>query len=184
MAEKQVEKVSDWHRNLIEYLIANPRATLRELSREFGVTIGWLSVIKNSDSFRAELEKRREEHSGYISATVADKLTAVAEVTLEEILERFDGPDRASIPLSGLRDIADVSLKSLGFGAKAGGNTSPVGGDQYNFYVTDKETLATARQRMAALHTQQPQVINYEPSESVEVDPSGAEAFHSRGGGD
>ena len=86
----QIQKVSNWHEALSDYMIALPEARAHEAAAFFGVTEAWLSTVKNSDAFRQFHSARRKEHFDRISTNVGDKLQNLAEISLDELTERVE----------------------------------------------------------------------------------------------
>lgn len=144
-----------WHEELLEYTIANPRASLQEAALFFNVTISWLSIVKNSDAFKEMWAKRRPEHFSRISAGVSERITALAEVSLDALTNRVEKDVReGTATIGSLRESADLALKAMGFGNK--GVNSPLVIGQTNVQNTtnvfvDKDTLARAREAKAKL---------------------------------
>ena len=56
---KQLTRLDPWHHDLIDSMLANPEMTGREAAAQFGVSPVWISIIKNSEVFRVEFERRR-----------------------------------------------------------------------------------------------------------------------------
>lgn len=146
----EIKKVRPWHEELMDFMLAQPRAGLKEASDYFGVSMAWLSTVKNSDAFQVEWAKKRKEHSSAVSQTIVERVEALAEVCLETMTTRLEREGQ-SIGLTTLREVSETALRSLGFGQnsrasgeKAGsGNTTIMNS---NVLVVDRETLARARE--------------------------------------
>jgi hypothetical protein len=54
-------KLSYVHEAIIDYMIANPTATHRDISFKFKRTVAWIGTITRSDSFRIRFFERRKE---------------------------------------------------------------------------------------------------------------------------
>lgn len=147
----QVKTVRDWHESLIDYIISNPGATLRVKAQVFGVSMSWLSIVENSDSFKEAMRLRRDEHFNNLSTGIVGKLEATADMLIEEINHRIQTDSSSAIPFNSLRDTADMALKHLGFGAKGGSGVQQAGIINNNtVIVQDREALREAREMMAA----------------------------------
>lgn len=147
----QVKTVRDWHESLIDYIISNPGATLRVKAQVFGVSMSWLSIVENSDSFKEAMRLRRDEHFNNLSTGIVGKLEATADMLIEEINHRIQTDSSSAIPFNSLRDTADMALKHLGFGAKGQGGVQQAGIINNNtVIVQDREALREAREMMAA----------------------------------
>lgn len=147
----QVKNVRDWHESLIDYIIANPGVSLRVKAQVFGVSMSWLSIVENSDSFKEAMRLRRDEHFNNLSTGIVGKLEATADMLIEEINHRIQSDGSGAIPFNSLRDTADMALKHLGFGAKGPGSASQQAGiiNNNTVIVQDREALREAREMMA-----------------------------------
>jgi hypothetical protein len=150
MSATQIKKVRAWHEELLEFILANPRASLADASLYFNVSQSWISIVTNSDAFKELMAQRRETHFSRVSASVVERVTALADITIEKMTQRVENDPEISI--GSLKDIGDLALKSLGFGAKPG-STVNVNNNQQNVFI-DKETLERARNARASLNTQ------------------------------
>ncbi len=146
---KQLTRLEPWHHDLIDSMLANPERSGREAAAHFGVSPVWISIVKNSEVFRAEFERRREMISQAVAADIVGRATALAELSLDTMTERFER-DRDSMPMRELIDGAAMALKALGFGA---GKRSPSGASSVKVQVNmvDRELLERARERMRQL---------------------------------
>lgn len=147
--------VRAWHEELLEFVLANPRASLAETALFFNVSISWVSIVKNSDAFQELWAKRRGEHFSRVSASVSERITALADVSLEALTARVEKEAReGTASINTLKEVGDMALRSLGFGNKH--SVSPIHittGGQTNIMV-DRDTLARARESKARLHSQ------------------------------
>lgn len=124
------------HAEIIDFMIANPQARQREIAAEFGLSESWLSICINSDSFKAALQERRAEIvDPRLTATIDDRLSAVAAVSMEMVLERLQAPLAPSDTF--LTNVAKMSLEAMGFGSK-GGQAAQGGGVQVIVNVPGK----------------------------------------------
>lgn len=143
-----------WHEELLEFTLAHPRASLMETAFYFNVSISWLSIVKNSDAFQELWAQRRGEHFSRVSATVTERVTALAEATVDALTERVEKEAReGTASIATLREVGDMALRSLGFGNK--GIQSPLilnAPNTTNIFV-DRETLARARDAKTRLHS-------------------------------
>ncbi len=141
-----------WHETLVEFLIANPRASLEEISLYFNATPSWISIVKNSDAFRELWASRRQQHFNRVSISVSDRVTALAEVTVDALtvkMERAISSDTATIDQ--LKEVGDMALKALGFGAKNGNSVSIHQTTATQNVFVDKATLERAREARRAI---------------------------------
>ena len=147
----QIKACRPWHEELLEFILANPRASGAEVAFYFGVTEAWVSTVKNTDAFRELWAQRRAEHFSRVSTGVAEKLTTLAEVTLDALTDKIEKDKRSGeVQYTTLKEVSEMTLKSLGFGAKPAAQVNaPV--VNVNNYVVDKDTLARAREAKARL---------------------------------
>ena len=75
-------------------MLLKPAASGREAAVQFGVSPVWISIIKNSEVFRVEFERRREALSQTVTADIADRVTMLARLSLDVLKERIE-QDRA-----------------------------------------------------------------------------------------
>jgi len=149
MGMVQIKAVRAWHEELLEFILANPRASGAEIALYFNVTEAWLSTVKNSDAFKELWAKRRGEHFSRVSSNLSEKVTALAEVTVDALTDKIEEAKRKNeLQIQTLTEVSAMALKSLGFGAKdKASNNAPV--VNVNTYVVDKDTLARAREAKA-----------------------------------
>lgn len=110
----QIKKVGWWHESIFEWLISNPSSSLRECAEFFQVQQSWLSVIINSDVFKEKLAERRDAHFSHVSRTVAERVSGLAELSLDVLEERIER-ERDAIALNLVRETADMALKASGY---------------------------------------------------------------------
>ena len=111
--------MSPQHHLLIEHIIVHShrRGWALECCKKFGISRAWLSIVMNSDVFRERFERRLAEHQRITSIELAQQVTHVAGKALERLSHVLDDPecdDRLAL------DIANSTLKQLGFGARPG----------------------------------------------------------------
>lgn len=149
----QLRKLSWWHESIIDWMLLNPQGRLADAARHFDVTQSWLSIIVNSDLFKARLSIRRAEMAGEVGTTVIDRLSGIAGQALESIAEKIER-EKSKLPLGELRETATMALDALGYGAKS----APRGdsGNVYNFNGpthVSRDVLASARDKMRLIGT-------------------------------
>lgn len=149
MAKSQIKKVSWWHESIVDWTLANPSRSLTECAAYFGVTLSYLSVLRNSDAFRDYEARRREEHNAEVSKSIVDKVEDVASVSLEVLKERIE-EERSYIGLKTVTDVCSITLKALGFGVKS--DNSPANSQVNVFVGADQETLHNAREKMRLIN--------------------------------
>ncbi len=160
MAEVQLKKVSWWHKSIVDWELEHPSLMLGDCARAFNVSQTWLSVIRNSDAFRAYEEGRRAEHNSNVSKSIIDRVEEVAEISLDVLHERIK-KEKETIGLREVNNTAALALKALGFGQPKNRNDASV---NVNFnFGADQELLASARAKMKLINSrtieQEPEIL-------------------------
>lgn len=102
-----------WHTRIVDFMIANPNATIKRVAEEFEVTPQWIGTLIKSDAFKEYYEARMRDHQSLVSVTMVNRMQGLAIKAMEKIDEKLDTKD---IPLPELREVAKLSLASLGYG--------------------------------------------------------------------
>jgi len=125
----EITKVRYTHDAIIDMIIANPAVSQGDLSREFGFTESWMSIIINSDSFQERLANRKGELvDPKIKASIEARLDAIARRALDRLLDKIDN----NHPVSN-SDL--IRMAALGVGDRnKRPETAPV---QQNLYVVN-----------------------------------------------
>ncbi|MBW8034126.1 MAG: hypothetical protein FVQ79_00210 [Planctomycetes bacterium] len=111
-----IQRVSFRHEAIIDYILANPNARLKDVALHFDVTPPWLSQIIHSDCFIQHIASRRDQISSPILIELHEKLASVAHLALDRLNEKVPLLDNAS----DLKDVADMALDNLGYGTSKG----------------------------------------------------------------
>lgn len=81
------------HEALAEALVLDPMLSGKALSHMFGMSETWISIVRNSDAFRATLERRKGELiDPTLIATLDDRYRAMASRSVEILLEKMQAP--------------------------------------------------------------------------------------------
>lgn len=118
MNNSGVQKVSFKHEAIIDYILANPNAKLREVALHFDVTPPWLSCVIHSDCFRQHIAARRDEISSPVLIELHERLASVAHLALDRLNDKI--PVLESV--KDLKEVADMALDNLGYGTKGVGS--------------------------------------------------------------
>lgn len=114
-----VQKVSITHDAIIDFVIARPQSSYREISEQFGYTPEGIGVICRSDSFKARLEVRREALvDPIIAQTLEERLTGLAHASVDILQRKLADSEDANLALKTL----DATTRSVAaaYGARAG----------------------------------------------------------------
>lgn len=126
MAQVQRKNVTHkWHA-MIDWMIANPSGTNRELAEYMGMGEPSVSIIKHSDGFKALMQHKLDEKTRELRRIMNDKLLSVGGAALDIVSERLV-EKRHVLPIKDAMEIAKPVLDALGFGARG-----PLGGTQVN----------------------------------------------------
>ncbi len=117
----EIGKVRYSHEAMIDLLIMNPGISQGLIAKHFGYTQSWVSTIMASDAFQVQLARRRHELiDPTIAATIEERFQALAEVSVNKLLEHVNRPMMEIDP--------EILIKAAALGAKAlgiGGNAAP-----------------------------------------------------------
>jgi hypothetical protein len=117
-AQNAIARVTYTHDAMIDLMLANPMLSQGEIARHFGYTQAWVSRVRNSDAFLARLAERKTELvDPGIAATIDEKLRAVADKSLEVVLEKLSLPVSAVSGDFALKAL-ECTSKALGYGAR------------------------------------------------------------------
>ena len=117
MSLPQVQKLTIRHEAIMDFLLARPTATYREIAANFEVTVPWISCIVNSDVFQERLkEKQNGMFEAGVLAPLEDKMKGVVDLSLQRLAEKV----QHSESLPELTNTADKLLGRLGYGVPNG----------------------------------------------------------------
>lgn len=137
----------------MKWLIANPDKSLGECAAAHGYTQSWLSIVIHSDAFQAQLRELQDKSYTDVRMDVKAKITGIAHLALDKLAEQLPVSADPKFTL----DVADKTLRALGYGAPARGQPT-INVQVNNNQVTPAE-LAEARR----LASQRGVVIEQEP---------------------
>lgn len=174
----QVRKMSWWHERLLDWMMLNPGKTKKEMAQAFGRDYQTIVVITNSEVFKARYEEASGALSQRVMADARERLEGVAEGSLGALAERiYENADK--IPTKELRELADMSLRNLGYGPQAGATQVFAPGSQFVSVAPD--VLERSRQAIlnrAPAAGQSAPAIEHQPQEDLTKD---AEPTDGRG---
>ena len=114
-----LDKVSYSHKDMIDYIIANPRVTQGQLAARYGYTQGWISNVMASDAWKSAMAARRTELvDPILTATITERFEGITRLSLERLQQKLEAPQVSD----------QIVLKAVELGAKAlgvGGNAPP-----------------------------------------------------------
>lgn len=130
-----------WYDAIIDWRLANPGRPEYECAHALGCGVNYLSLIVNTDMFKARWEQRRSEFSDQIGMSVQQKLLRNLDTTLDIIHEQLT-TKRTAIPFRDTTKLMDDTLQRLGYGVPRSGvqvnvGAAPGGTTQVAVNVTD-----------------------------------------------
>lgn len=121
--QQELKNVRWNHEELIDHMLANPGQHQREIAKVFDRTETWISIIVNSDAFKARLAERKEELvDPILKATLNDRICAAANKSMELVLEKLNSPLPPKDDF--IMEAAKLSLGALGYGARGAGQSN------------------------------------------------------------
>lgn len=104
-------KSSFSYEQLADTLILNPRISGKELSKLFGYTETWISIVMNSDAFRVVMQRRKGDLvDPILRASIEDHYKALAARSCHVLMEKL------SAPVQVISD--DLALRAAALGAQ------------------------------------------------------------------
>lgn len=114
----QITKIRYTHEDCIDRIIADPTISQGELARIYGYSEGWMSILVNTDAFKARLADRRAELiDPVVAASLNEKYAALANRSVEVLL------DKLNRPLDAIPD--KLALEAAALGARVTGLDRP-----------------------------------------------------------
>jgi hypothetical protein len=113
----QPSKMSWWYHSIIDFMLANPQSTKREMAKAFNCSEAAIVLITTSDIFRAHFDARRAEFSSQVDGAITSRLGEVALKSLGLMMEVLE-KKQDQVPLMQLNEIVGGALTRLGYGLK------------------------------------------------------------------
>ena len=101
---------------IIDFMIANPGASNKEIGDHVRRGPQTITYIINSDLFKARYVQRKEEYIKQHDFGLLQKNTKIAHASLDAILSTLE-KKKDAIPLASLSELSKNSLEALGYGA-------------------------------------------------------------------
>jgi hypothetical protein len=138
---RQIPTMKPRYESILNWLIDNPTAPLRDAAEYFGVTSQWMRIVVNSNAFRARLEHRQDEVFHTCVADLRDKTHAAAHEALDRLMSKINTIED---PMKLLKAV-DTLFDKLGYTGKAN-VASPANYTQHNTtVVVSGDALGQAR---------------------------------------
>ena len=98
-----IQKVSITHDAILDFVIARPDATYREIAAEFGYSPEGIGIICRSDAFRARMEVRKADLvDPVIKQTVEDRLQGLVHASIDILQRKLQESGDAKLALATL----------------------------------------------------------------------------------
>jgi len=111
----EIKKLTVNHNAIADWLIANPgKAQQRLCAPIFGITESWLSTLINQDAFQSLLKNKQADAFDQVIIPLQDKIAGVAHASVEKLGVILDKTEDGRL----VKDIADSTLKALGYGGQ------------------------------------------------------------------
>jgi hypothetical protein len=175
-ARWQPAKMSWWYHAIIDFMIANPQATKKDMAARFKCSEMAIGLITNSDIFRAHFAARRKEFSEGLDATLHQELGKIAIKSLgimSAVLEKKGD----AIPLMQLAEISDKVLDRLGYGIQAEAPTPAPSGtvNVFTAPVQNNNTSVTVPVTAADLEAARQALRRSESMKTIDSQPLSGE---------
>lgn len=139
----QVQKVNWWHERLADEMIAHPEMKLGEIARKLNRSQTWVSIVKNSDTFKDYWARRSAGHSEAVTQDIKDKGFAAAELALDHLNQKLESQGEL-MPVETLLNVIDTTMKRFNYqGAQQQAPTF-----NFNIGTVTADQLAAARARL------------------------------------
>lgn len=154
-----------WHEHIIDDMLAFPTSTVKERAKRLDYSEDYLSIIINSDMFKAMYAERRKAYSERLDGSIAQKTAQAADRALDIVLEQLESK-RGAIPFPALAEFTDRTLERLGYGVKQSGGANASVNVQIVQPSVTPEQLADARKALRAVEATR--VIESTPTPQIE----------------
>ncbi len=113
----RLAKVNYTHLDMIDFILANPACSHRELAVRYGYSESWVSNVMASDAWQSQFARRREEVvDAGLAATIEERMRALVIRSQEILMHKME--NREACP-------PQVALKALELGARGLGLGQP-----------------------------------------------------------
>jgi hypothetical protein len=157
---KRTQPVRWWHEIIVDDMLQYPRALLRERAARLKYSPEYLSLVMNTDMFKALYEERRAAFNARLDASIQQKAGQAANLALDLVIDSLE-KKRDKIPFAELSEFTDRTLERLGYGVKPSTNVNV--GVQLVAPPITKEELAKARGDLRAVEDSRQRVIEAIP---------------------
>lgn len=162
-AEGAIKRLRFTHDSLVDFIIANPTVSQRQIAVQFGFTETWVSRMICSDAFQARLAVRKNELvDPIILQSVEEKLRGLVDLSATVIAEKLEANRNPDLAVK----VLGLGVTALGYGAREKNIQT-----QNNFVVMLPEKAADSED-WANRARPQPRGVAAEVVDAVEVAPA------------
>lgn len=156
-------KVRYEHRDMIDFIIANPQCSQGDLAARYGYSQGWISNVMASDAWQSAMAARREEVvDPVLRMSIEERMKGLVSRSLTVLMEKLDKPVVSDT----------VALKALELGAKSLG----LGTEKAPQFAPGVDRLAALAERLIDLNPNFRKGVTYEGSVQPEASSSPRDA--------
>jgi hypothetical protein len=116
----QIKEVSNRHEAVMDVMLCNPFISLSELSTATKYSYIWLSILTNSNAFKARLAERRKQLDLQINTDIVNDLDANLRGAAVEGLKKVNELLQKTEDLEGASTATEKLLGALGYSPKNG----------------------------------------------------------------
>lgn len=103
-----------WYPEIADWLLENPGGTYQKCAAALGRSSNAVSLIVNTDLFKAYLDERRRERQALRDDELSTKLNRVGNLALDSMIS-FLEKKRDAVPINTLHQIQNSALDRLGY---------------------------------------------------------------------
>lgn len=108
-----------WYSAIADLMIAHPDWKMTDIAKELKKGVNTISMIANTDLFRAHLAQRKQQWQEIHDQALREKLTKVANASLDALVTSIE-KKKDLVPIQALQSISEGALDRLGFSPKPG----------------------------------------------------------------
>lgn len=86
----QIKKLNHNHLAMMDFMLANPTASMLDVAKHFNRTLAWTSSVRNADLFRIEYNERRKLITETQRIIIGEKLASMANKGLDALSDALD----------------------------------------------------------------------------------------------
>ena len=152
----QIKSINHWHEQVVDWMLCNPHLKLGQCAVHFDVTANWISSLIHTDLFEEYKSLRFQQHQDRVSHSVISHVSGLAGLSLGVLQERIK-EEKETIQLGLVKDVAEMTLKALGFGPKPTAASNTI---NLNLNGASPEILAEARETLKGTHIRNTQDVS------------------------